>query len=81
MITNSLSISIKSVKDAPNYNDNPKEFVPIKIENAIIIKKGMETGDPTVDLQCVDENGNKYLIFITYNILNGLSVAANSQKA
>lgn len=73
LITRELTVSIKTVADAPDYNLQPEKWEPIKITEAIVVKEGMENGLPTVDLQCEDVNGNKYLIFTTAKIINMLS--------
>lgn len=78
MITNSVQLSFKSVAEAPKYKDGT--FKVIKIENVIIVKKGMVSGKPSIDMQCTDADGNKYLIFVTHGIMQMMAAACDSNE-
>lgn len=71
MITKSISISTKTIEGAPKYLE---DYTPIRMEHSIIVKKGTETGRATVDIQCIDAKGNKYLIMTTGAILKNLAI-------
>ena len=70
MITQDINVKIvKSAEDAPNYNTMEEKFTPIKMKTAIIVRDGTREGRPTVDIQCEDAEGNKFLIMTTGRIL------------
>lgn len=74
MITNNLSITIADTyKDAPNYG---ADTCAVKIDKCIVVKKGMTSGMPSIDLQMTDENGNKYVALMTGNILESMAQVA-----
>lgn len=75
MITNHIALEKKTVEESPKYDDTTKM---IRIEKAIIVKNGMENGLPSVDLQCVDADGNRYLVFTTGKIINAINIMAES---
>ena len=62
MTTTFVALDVLSVKEAPTYGEDTKT---IRMERVLIVKEGMESGRPSVDIQCVDAEGNKYLIFST----------------
>ncbi len=72
LITNTLQMQLASVEEAPNYNKMEKPPTPIQMTKAIIVKAGMQSGKPSVDIQCHDINGNKFLIFATGQIISML---------
>ena len=80
MITNSVEICIKSVDEAPNYNEIPEKFTPITVKKVIVVKKGMVSGRPTYDFQCEDAKGNKYLIMLTGGIFETISGFCKNKK-
>lgn len=74
MITNNVKISVaESHKDAPNYG---ADTCAVKIDKVIIVKKGMTSGKPTIDLQMTDENGKQYVALVTGNILEMMAQTA-----
>lgn len=75
MISNSVGLKVLSVEEAPVYDKSTKM---IKLVDVIVVKKGMENGLPSVDIQCVDESGQKYLIFTTGKILKMISELSDS---
>lgn len=83
MITEHLQIEIKEVSEAPDYNKMSEKFTLIEMKKAIIVKKGMASGNPSVDIQCEDKDGNKFLIFAKGGIVSmlGAAVMGVQQKA
>ena len=77
IITNSVAIEVKTVEEAPNYSANPTEFRVLKIKKVIVIKDGMESGNPSFDVQLEDGDGTKYLALVTGNIMRAIAIAAN----
>lgn len=71
MITNIINISTRTIKESPKYDS---KFKNIKITDVIVTRGGMENGDPTVDFQCEDVYGNKYLIVATGLIVHSIGV-------
>ena len=71
MITNIINISTRTVRESPTYDST---FKKIKITDVIVTKEGMERGDPTVDFQCEDASGNKYLIVATGLIVHSIGL-------
>lgn len=69
MITNIINISVRTVEESPNYDST---FKKIKITDVIVTKEGMQGGDPTVDFQCEDKEGNRYLIVATGLIVHSI---------
>lgn len=49
-----------------------RDTKPLRIEQAVVVHKGMESGAPTVDLVLTDAQGNKYVTVVTGNILKSL---------
>lgn len=70
------SISIKicnSIQEAPNWNTNGSGMKGAMIREAIIVRKGMESGNDTVDLIFEDQQGNKYCALITARLLKSVT--------
>ena len=79
MITKTLSIkNIKNVDDAPKYG---KDTTMLRLESALVVKRGTVSGAPTVDLQLVDADGNKFLVMATGAILSSLSTVIAASAA
>lgn len=71
-ISNHLTIEIYDrVSEAPNYT--AEEWNSAKVDKAVVVRKGTVEGNDTVDLQFVDEKGNKYVALITACLLKGLA--------
>ncbi len=65
-----LSIKIcDSIEDAPNYNTNGEGFKKAILTKAVIVRRGTQEGHDTIDLQFVDDAGNKYVAMITGRLL------------
>jgi hypothetical protein len=74
MFTDKVVVEIKTISEAPNYNTIEEKFIPVKIEKCVIVKAGMQSGMPSYDLQMVDEKGNKYVAFVTGNIMQMMAM-------
>jgi len=82
MGTNDIAIKIcNSIEEAPDYKTNGQGYKPATIKGAIIVRNGTEGGNDTVDLQFVDEDGNKYIAMVTAEILNSVVVCTNIHKS
>ena len=67
MITTNAKIRIiDSVSEAPKYTEDTPL---LKIDTVLIVKEGMESGGPSVDIQLVDDKGKKYVIMASGGIL------------
>ena len=58
-----------TIESAPKYDES---VTLIKVDKAIIVEKGTIDNNPTVDLQCSDIDGKKYVIMATGGILKML---------
>ena len=71
MMTTTLAINVHGSPDeAPKYES---DTTVIRLDKALIVRKGTEAGKSTVDLQCVDGNGKKFVIMATGRIMRGLA--------
>ena len=78
MITNTVSIEIVDSPDqAPKYE---KDFTLLKMQKCIVVGKGTVNGNPTIDIQLTDENGNKFLIMATGGIIEMISGAIAGKR-
>ena len=74
MLTNRLIISlVESPDEAPKYESSC--WTVVVIDKVIIVGNGMESGNPSVDIQLLDNKGNKYLIFATGGTIENLGMA------
>ena len=71
MMTTTLEINVvSSIEDAPKYES---DTTLIRLEKALVVRKGTKESRSTVDLQCVDKDGNKFVIMATGRIMRGLA--------
>lgn len=70
MISTSLAVEVQPVAHAPTYGEDVKM---VRLAKAVVVPKGTVNGKPTVDLQLVDADGNKYLIMATGAIMTMIS--------
>lgn len=47
-------------------------YNPIHIDQAVVVKGGMQSGAATVDFVLHDEAGQKYVVMITANLLKAI---------
>jgi len=66
--------SIKFLKGnlAPRYTKDTKN---LKVEQAVITEQGMVSGLPLVDMQLVDEDGNKYFFCLSGRLFKLLATS------
>lgn len=77
---NMLSMEIKTVDEAPNYKTGANDgdgFKGAKLIKAVVIRKGMENGKDTVDLQFETEDGQKFVAMTTGTLLKSLASIVN----
>jgi len=78
MITTSIAMqSVDSPDDAPNYDDDWKL---LRATKCIIVGKGTVRGEPTVDLQLTDDDGNQYLVMATGRIIEMIAGGVNGTR-
>lgn len=71
-----LTIEIcETSQDAPNWSRDHGDVRSCRIENAYIVKKGMQSGKATVDLLFTNKDGEKYVVLMTGRLIKGLAVA------
>lgn len=66
LYSNEVTVTRETVNSAPKYDHST---TMLKMEKAIIVEKGTESGKCTVDLQCVNKHGQKYIIMISGQIM------------
>lgn len=54
------------------YEYSAPEYKAVEIEKVVVIRKGTEEGNPTVDLVLRDENGNKFVVMVTGRLLKSI---------
>jgi hypothetical protein len=61
---------------AKGYSKEQKysEAKPVTVEEVVIVRNGTKGGNSTADLVLADEEGNKYVVMITGNLLKSLPV-------
>ena len=73
MGTNVLDIQIcDSYNEAPDYKNGTRGgegFKGASLQKSVIVRNGTKAGNDTVDLQFIDENGNKFVAMITAVLL------------
>ena len=80
MISYNVKIEIFDIpEEAPNYNIDGN-FKSAIMEKCIIVKNGTVNGNPSVDIQIKDKNGNNYVIMTTRAIIEGIAAALKGSK-
>ena len=74
-LNQSLSVIIcedddDATKKGFDYNENPREA--LQITQAVVVRKGTQGGNATVDLLLEDAHGNKFVTMITGNLLKSI---------
>ena len=73
MVTDELDIKIHNTPaTAPVYDE---DWTMLKIDTAMVVKKGTVAGRPTVDLQMTDGDGNQFVVMVTGAIVDGIAAA------
>lgn len=68
-----------SPAEAPKYGE---DVTMLRIDAALVVGKGMESGAPSVDLQMTDASGRKFLVMTTGSLLEmlGGAIAGKRQR-
>lgn len=70
----STQIDVSRFRDGPEAEQAGKSyrggFIPLKITELVIVQEGTTSGNGTVDVVLVDEQGKKYVSMITTRLLN-----------
>lgn len=45
---------------------------PVEIEKVVVVREGTQAGNATVDLILKDEQGNKFVVMVTGNLLKSI---------
>lgn len=77
-VTDSVKLTIVDTPDnAPNYGT---DTTMLRITDVIVVGKGTVNGNPTVDVQMVDQAGNKYLVMATGGIMEMIGGAVAGKR-
>lgn len=63
--------------EAKGHFYRPPDFKPIEIDQVVVVKKGTEEGNPTVDLVLKDADGNKFVVMVTGRLLQSIPLNFN----
>lgn len=78
MGTNTVKIGIfEDYKQAPVYG---KEYKYLEVDRAVIVRKGTEEGNATVDLVLIGKDGEKYTAMVTGHILQMIAELIHCNK-
>lgn len=70
-ITTDLKISVVSISEAENYRGTGVEL--LHISKVLVVEKGMKNGESTLDIQCENIAGKRFVIFTTSALMRGLA--------
>ncbi|MGD2065606.1 MAG: hypothetical protein PVI43_00365 [Candidatus Bathyarchaeota archaeon] len=80
MSTNAVNIKIfDSPEEAPNYNEL-ESWNAAEITEFGIVGKGTAEGNPTVDIQFKDKDGNRYVAMVTGGLIEMLAGAIQGKR-
>jgi len=78
-MTNQVTLKlVDTPADAPTYGSETRL---LRLHTCIVVGKGTEAGNPTIDLQLIDEDGREYIAMVTGGILEGIAAAVQGKKA
>lgn len=73
------SLSIKIVADADDaiakgydYTKHEPAVKPIEVKEVVVVRKGTQGGNATVDFLLEDESGQRYVFMVTGNLLKSI---------
>ena len=66
-----------SPAEAPKYGE---DVTMLRIDAALVVGNGMESGAPSVDLQMTDASGRKFLVMTTGSLLEMLGGAIAGER-
>ena len=78
-ITKDLKISIVSISEAENYKGAEVEL--LHISQVLLVEKGMTNGRSSVDIQCENNTGKRFVIMTTGSLIQGLASAVAGVEA
>ncbi len=55
-----------------NWNAATPTVKPIEVKQVVVVRKGTETGNATVDFVLQDETGQRFVFMITGNLLKSI---------
>lgn len=74
----SIEIQIcNTIEEAPNYRKDMPEWKAADIQKAVIVRKGTQEGNDTVDLQFITEDGQKFVAMLTGRIIQSIARTCN----
>lgn len=76
MITKQMSVKLTTIEEGPKYGE---DFTVIEGKQAVIIKEGMSSGLPSIDLEFFDADGKKYIAMLTGGIFRAIWLVAKHQ--
>ena len=77
--TNDLNIRLAdSPEEAPSYSK--PEYKAENLKDAVVVGRGTQLGNPTVDFVFEDENGQKYIAMLTGGLIENLTGAIRGMK-
>jgi hypothetical protein len=78
MINNDIILELVDVPtQAPYYGE---DFKMLKMVRGVVVGKGTIKGKPTIDIQLVDQDGNKYLVMATGGLLEMIAAAIRGKR-
>ncbi len=63
-----------AIQQGFNWVVHPTPPKPVEITQVVIIRKGTENGNPTVDFVMKDDTGQRYVFMITGALLRALPI-------
>jgi hypothetical protein len=54
------------------FNYSLPEYSAIEIEKVVVVRKGTEGGNSTVDLVLKDQHGKKFVVMVTGNLIKSI---------
>jgi len=58
-----------------DYASKGDEYKPIEISKAVVVRKGTQSGKPTVDFVLTDQAGQKYVVMLTGALVKSIPCA------
>lgn len=55
-----------------NWNAARPPVKPIEVKQVIVVRRGTESGNPTVDFLLEDETGQRFVFMVTGNLLKSI---------
>lgn len=76
-VHNHLSITIcqdaaDAIAQGFNWNAAKPAVKPIEITNVVVVRKGTQAGNPTVDLVLQDETGQRFVCMVTGALIKSI---------